>query len=33
MIGHRMYGCRLMSNFFIGQTVADRLQHEREPNP
>jgi hypothetical protein len=28
-----MHGCRIISNFFIGSIVADRLQYERETNP
>ncbi len=27
---HRMNGCRIMSNFFIGQKNADSLQCDRE---
>ncbi|CAF1346280.1 unnamed protein product [Rotaria sordida] len=33
MAKHRTYGCRLISNFFLGQIVADRLQVDREPDP
>ncbi|CAF1172775.1 unnamed protein product [Rotaria sordida] len=30
---HRTYGCRLISNFFIGKINANRLQDDREPDP
>ncbi|CAF1336728.1 unnamed protein product [Adineta steineri] len=30
MLQHRMNGCRIMSNFFLGRTIADQLQRERE---
>ncbi|CAF3797057.1 unnamed protein product [Rotaria sp. Silwood1] len=30
---HRTYGCRLVSNFLIGQIIADRLQDDRELDP
>lgn len=28
-----MRGCRLMSNFFLGSVVAQRLQCDYEPDP
>ncbi|CAF3734674.1 unnamed protein product [Rotaria sordida] len=30
---HRTYGCRLISNFFIGKINANRLQDDRESDP
>lgn len=30
---HRADACRLMSNFFMGSIVANRLEQEHEPNP